>query len=159
MNDESAVFFGGRDWESVAEDLSRIPAEDRPNFVFSLFMITLADQCIFTHNQDAYAAWGSQTKYPKFGWSGFGPHHQNPLKVLWAPERERLVDSDRVMELMPTFVEFFLTEVRGYFSKHLVTVDPDIFFQAIKGDDAFSFEQGRIVQSFKEEFTRLTTRG
>jgi hypothetical protein len=79
--------------------------------------------------------------------------------VLWAPERERLVDSDRVMELMPTFVEFFLTEVRGYFSKHLVTVDPDIFFQAIKGDDAFSFEQGRIVQSFKEEFTRLTTRG
>jgi hypothetical protein len=156
MKDESAVFFGGRDWGSVADDLSRIPLDDRPMFVFSLFMITLADQCVFTYNQDAYAAWRSQTRYPKFGWSGFGPHHQNPLKVLWAPERERLIDCDKVVELMPGFTRFFLAEARGYFSRHEDTVDPETFFQAVKRDEAFSFDEGRNVQSFKAEFAKQT---
>jgi len=147
--DSDLVFFGGRDWKNVSEDLSCIPKDKRSNFIFSLFMIALTDQCLFTYFSDAYPIWKKQTNFPKFGWSGFGPHNENPLKLLWAPEREKGVDSSDVIEQIPSFVSFMVDTVEAFFSKNLPNVKYTAFFDAIIHDSSFEFSEGDIVDCFK----------
>ena len=149
--DEALVVFGGRDWANVGKDLSQIPVQDRARFVLSLFMIVLTDQCLYARWNEAYAAWQRQTSYPKFGWSGFGLHNENPLKILWAPEREHMVSVDAVLALMPEFVKFMNQEMAGFFTTHLAQLEASDFLDAIKRDYALTFDEGRIVQGFKKE--------
>lgn len=110
MQDESVVFFGGPDWESVSDDVFRIPEGDRPFFILSLFMVVLTDQCLYTYQRNSYQVWRQKTNFPKFGWTGYGPHNENPLKILWAPEREHAVIIDEILNLIPNFVRFMLEE-------------------------------------------------
>ena len=152
MRDDSVVFFGGRDWESVSDDLSQISEEDRPYFILSLFMVVLTDQCLYTYQPNSYRVWRQKTNFPKFGWSGFGPHNENPLKILWAPEREHAVIINDVLNLIPHFVTFMLEETRNFFSRNLPEVDPLDYFECIRKDSAYTFDEGQIVQRFKTEF-------
>jgi hypothetical protein len=158
MRDDSVIFFGGRDWKNVSDDLSQIPPEDRPHFILSLFMVVLTDQCLFTYQPDSYPLWRQKTSFPKFGWSGFGPHNENPFKVLWAPERDKVVKTDEVVKLIPQFVEFMLEETYRFFDNSLPTVNSAKYFESIRQDGAYEFAQGQIVQSFKREFEALLNR-
>jgi len=147
--DSALNFFGGKDWGNVSEDLSYIPKSKRANFILSLFMVVLTDQCLFTCFSDSYPIWRKQTGFPKFGWSGFGPHNENPLKLLWAPEREKEVDNTEVIEDMPNFVDFMIKTVKDFFNQNLSDVKYTDFFDAIINDSAFEFSEGEIVKSFK----------
>lgn len=124
IKDDAVVFFGGEDWKAVSNDLSGIPQEDRPYFILCLLMVVLTDQCLYTYQPDSYASWRKVTSFPKFGWAGFGAHNENPLKILWAPEREKVVNVDEVLKLIPQFVEFMLTETKSYFQDSLSSVNP-----------------------------------
>ena len=147
--DISLIFFGGKDWENVSADLSCIPKNKRPQFILSLVMIALTDQCLFTYFSESYPKWRKQTGFPKFGWSGFGPHNENPLKLLWAPEREKEVDSVELIDEIPGFVIFFMESVETFFSQNLSDVQYTEFFDAIINDSSFEFSEGEIVKSFK----------
>jgi len=149
MRDEALNFFGGRDWETVSDDLNLIPKNKRADFILSLFMIVLTDQCLFTCFSDSYPIWRNQTGFPKFGWAGFGPHYENPFKVLWAPEREKEINTAEVIEHMPRFVDFMFDTVEEFFSQNLSDVKNIDFFNAIIGDPAFNFSEGEVVKSFK----------
>ncbi len=156
MRDPAVVFFGGPDWENVAADLSTVPENDRPRFILSLWMVVLTDQALYTYFRDAYEAWRSRTNFPKFGWSGFGPHNENPFKILWAPEREGIIDTDALLALVPNFVRFFVDETSTYFRQHIPAVDVCRYYQAIRGDRGYAFNQGRVVPRVKAEFEALT---
>jgi len=156
MRDQAVVFFGGRDWENVATDLRLIPEEDRSLFILSLFMVVLTDQALYTHRHDLYDAWRLKTNFPKFGWSGFGPHNENPFKILWAPEREGIINTNEILALLPTFVRFFVDETTTYFRQHLREVDVPGFFDAIRHDNGYAFNQGAIVPRAKVQFENLT---
>jgi len=147
--DSTLNFFGGRDWENVSDDLGCIPKNKRTNFILSLFMVVLTDQCLYTRFPDSYPIWRKQTDFPKFGWSGSGPHNENPLKLLWAPEREKEVNNAEVIEQMPYFVDFMLDTVVDFLKKDLSDVKFIGFFDAITKDVAFEFSEGEIVKSFK----------
>lgn len=149
MRDEEVVFVGGRDWEGVQSDLQPIPPEYREKFIVSLLMVVLTDQCLYTHQRDAYPVWREKTNFPKFGWTGFGPHNENPLKILWAPERDAAVDIDVLLDLMPEFVRFFCTETEAFFGDHLPEVSIADYFESMVGDVAFEFDQGQAVVRFK----------
>jgi hypothetical protein len=154
LDDDSLVFFGGRDWCHVSNDLARIPLQDRARFVLSLFMVTLTDQCLHCYMPAAYAEWRSKTKYPKFGWAGFGVHYENPFKLLWAPEREQLVNPDEVIELMPVFTRFLMTETVDYFARMNPVPSVVQHFQGIQDDEAYRFNEGRTVQALKRELDK-----
>lgn len=150
MKDETVVFFGGKDWKNVRTDLSRIPAGDRSKFVFALFMIVLTDQCLYTHFKQDYKPWRSQTNFPKFGWSGFGTYNENPLKILWAPEREEVISADEMISILPDFVSFMKSETDSYFSKNLQGISSESFFNALKSDSGYSYSEGRVIPQFKK---------
>ena len=133
------------------KDLSLVPEQDRARFVLSLLMIVLTDQCLYARWHDAYATWRKQTSYPKFGWSGFGLHNENPLKILWAPERENMVSVNAVLELMPEFVKFMKQEMTDFIETNLTQIHAPDFLDSIKRDYALTFDEGKIVQGFKKE--------
>jgi hypothetical protein len=156
MRDNAVVFFGGQHWDNVSNDLAAIPPEDRPRFILSLFMVILTDQCLYTYYKDSYKLWREKTQFPKFGWSGFGPHNENPFMVLYIPERKKVVDTNKVIELLPEFVKFFVEETKNYFKANLPDVNTTEFFNKIKNDSSFiSINKGTIVKSFKEKFEAL----
>jgi len=156
MRDPAVVFFGGPDWDNVAADLSIVPEQDRSRFVLSLFMAVLTDQALYTYFRDSYDEWRERTNFPKFGWSGFGPHNENPFKILWAPERVSIVDNDELLALVPEFVRFLVEETTTYFRHHLPVVDVRGYFDAIRRDRGYAFNQGAIVPRVKVEFEALT---
>ena len=154
--DASVVFFGGPDWENVAADLATVPALDRTRFILSLFMVVLTDQAFYTHFHESYDAWRRRTNFPKFGWSGFGPHNENPFKVLWAPEREHLIDNNELLALVPDFARFFVDETTTYFRQHHPAIEVREYFDAIKNDRGYGFNEGAVVPRVKAELEALT---
>ena len=157
MRDPSVVFFGGADWENVANDLRQVPENDRPQFVLCLFMVVLTDQALYTYFRDSYDGWRRRTNFPKFGWSGFGPHNENPFKLLRASERNQVVSTDSILNLIPRFVRFFVDETTEYFQQHLPAVDVGGYYRAIRVDVGYAFNQGVVVPRFKAEFEVLTS--
>lgn len=156
LDNDTLVVFGGRDWGNVTKDLSSIPAEDRGRFVLSLFMIVLIDQCLYARWRDAYKTWEKKTNCPKFGSLGFGVNNENPLKILWAPERENMVGVRSVLALMPEFIEFMKEETTEFLSNHLPQIQASDFFDTIKRDSALIFDEGKLVQGFKNKFATQT---
>ena len=151
MQDETVVFFGGQDWRNVQADLSPIQEEYKSKFVLSLFMIVLTDQALYTHGREHYDIWRAHTSYPKFGWSGFGPHFENPFKILWAPERDGLIDVEQTITLMENFVSFLIEETNSFFEKKQLTLDTKLYFEKICNDGGYAFNQGEIIPAFKDK--------
>ena len=147
--------MGGQDWKNVSDDLSHIQLKDRSRFILSLFMVVLTDQYLYTYKPSAYQLWREKTNFPKFGWSGFGSHNENPLKILWAPERENVINTDEVLGLMPQFVNFLIEDTNIYFRKNLPDTDLEDYFQGIKSDSSYLFNDGQVVQCFKSVFEKL----
>jgi len=150
MNDNRVIFFGGPDWENVRSDLEKIPVEDRERFILSLFMVVITDQAIYTHFREKYQSWREKTAFPKFGWSGFGPHNENPLKLLWAPERDGVIDTDKCKNLIPEFVSFWISESKEFF-KNIEGLDYKQFFLEAQNDQGWQFSQGLILNELQAE--------
>ncbi|WP_349606867.1 hypothetical protein [Cupriavidus sp. DF5525] len=155
MEDNHALFFGGEAWASVVTDLAGIPRGHRTNFVHSLFMITLTDQCLYTYRRDLYPKWRARTRFPKFGWSGFGPHHENPLYLLWAPERDGLIDTKEAVSRMPRFVAFLVAETQRYFESCGFDLDVRNYMRLIREDTAYNLDKGVLIPCFKQAFERV----
>ena len=148
-------FFGGPDWETVAADIENVPRDDRSRFVLCLFMVVLTDQALYTYFRTSYETWRRRTNFPKFGWSGFGPHNENPFKILYAPERANVVDTNNMLFLVRDFVSFFVDETVNYFAQHLPEVEIQGFFDAIQRDNGYAFNEGLVVPNVKAEFKAL----
>ena len=145
-------FFGGEDWMYCRENLSSVPAKNRNYFILSIFMIVLTDQCLFSCHRNVYEQWRERTHFPKFGWVGFGIHNENPFKLLWIPEREKIVDIDDMELVMPEFVDFFKYKICTYLPE--INVSPNLFFENIRRDPAYQFDEGVVLKTFKSEFEK-----
>lgn len=151
MRDPQAVFFGGNSWDNVKADLAHVPADERPKFILSLFMVVLMDQCIYTHFRDNYPAWRRETNCPKFGKSRlFSAHHLDPFKIIWAPEREKEVELDQVLALLPEFVAFMKGEIDHYFKDKPNNISAERFFDLLKKENAYQYKEGKLVTRLKE---------
>jgi hypothetical protein len=167
-HDPTIVRFGRLGWENFNNDLNTVPPEDRSRFILSLFMIILTDQALYRYFRVPhsticpYSIWRRSTNFPNFGGSGFDVHNENPFKILSAPERqdrEGIININEVLALIPEFVKFLVYETTDYFRKHLPEVDIHLYFDKIRGDDAYAFDEGEVVPRFKAEFEALTNRG
>ena len=134
----------------------RFPNSGNPAFHLSLFMVIISDQCLFRYFRDSYPVWRKHTNYPKFGWSGFGPHNENPFKILWVPEREAMVNNAQVIAMIPDFVRFWIDESKSFFHQNLPDIDVTGYFEAIRHDHSHEFNLGTVVPRVKSELQALT---
>lgn len=154
------MFFGWNKWQDVEDDFWLIPLEDRPRFILCLFMVVMTDVCLYTYYNDVHKSWSKITQYPKFGGpGGFGATGiKNPFKVLLVPEEKKLVDVNKVVELIPEFVKFFLQETDNYFKTNLPNVNTAEFFNKIRNDRSYQINRGKIVKGLKKELEALLTK-
>lgn len=159
MGDPNAVFVGDMDWGNVVADLGRIPPERRAYFVLSLFMITLTDQVIYTYFRAQYPDWRLATNFPKFGWSGYGPHNENPFILLWAPEREAVLNPNEVLPILPEFAQFYFTATADYLRTRLPAVAITDFFWHLAADPGYSFSMGTLAPAFRQSLEAVLRGG
>lgn len=125
-------FFGGPKWEDYKENIQFVDTANLPYFVVCLYFMTLADQTIHTHFRTAREDWDVKGRYLKFGWSGFGCHHEKPkYLILVAEENEvnlnRITDKELVT---------FITDQWNLFPTGL-KIKPCEFFQVMLEDPDF----------------------
>lgn len=155
LNEPVTPFFGGDGWKNCKSDLGSVRVENRHLFVLAVFMIVLTDQCLYARHKDVYTAWRAKTNFPKFGWTGFGIHNDNPFKLLWAPERDSVIDTAALISTTHQFVQYFISMARNYFSELSSDFDSNAFFLNIKNDSAYQFDEGNVVKKFKVEFEKM----
>ena len=146
---EPAVFFGGENWENVRRDLTRVSKGNREKCVLSLFMITITEQVIYTYHRTSYAAWRSRTGFPKFGWSGYGFHHENPFILLQRPVDAGVVTAEQLCALMPEFTRFYLQATGDYIKRHLPQIKMAKFLRGLMRDHAYVAANGPVALEFK----------
>jgi hypothetical protein len=131
--DQTTVFFGGRNWENYENDIKAI--DQKSKFVLSLFATVCIDLTMFTHFSGSYAKFRSLTNYPKFGWSGYGPHFEGPHKLIIKAEQEgKLEFTD---ELIANFVLFWISSSKAFFSLHFPEIQFSYFFEKMRNDSDF----------------------
>lgn len=145
FHDSSLVFFGGRDWAHIHQDLADIPRAERAHFVYGLLTIVLTDQCMQAYFKSDYPQWRQATGYPKFGWCGFGLNNENPYKLLAVAERSGLVDVQMLNTLMPEFVVFMRNIVKDYFGQYLPNTSAQRFFSHVLNDGINQYQEGTLV--------------
>ncbi len=148
--DPTNAFFGGQHWQRVRRDMIWIPPDDKSYFIFSLFMIVLTDQAIYRHFPTSYAKWRAKTGFPKFGRSDFPPRNENPMHILWAPEREKVLPADEMTALLPDFVSFWTEETADLFHREYPEIPVKDYFTRVRNDSAWrSANEGTVVLELK----------
>ena len=132
--DKKTIFFGGRKWSNIKEDLSKIDKEHIENFCISLFVIVSIDLNMFTNFKDKYALFRSKTMYPKFGWCGYGPHYENPKKLLILPEKNKIVNFNKDPLLIDEYTDLFISKCNDFFSNIIPEISSKTFIQKILYD-------------------------
>lgn len=90
--DANTVFFGGKEWEKLEDDIAFINRENYQHFFLCLFITISIDLTMYTYYRSCYRVFRNRMCYPKFGWCGFGPHFENPCKLLDIPYQKGFID-------------------------------------------------------------------
>lgn len=147
------IFFGGPHWENFENDIKKIPAEDRPAFLVSLFMIIFSDQAVYTYIPNLYHLWQAMTEFPKFGHCGMGPHNENPMQILAKADTDAVL-SQKVQALLPEFAKFLIDETKSYFAYIFGDhIDLAKYFKVIIGDGGY--HGGYQIHTHKPEDEEL----
>ena len=149
--DKQTIFFGGKNWSSIKEDLSKIDKANIENFCISLFIIVSIDLNMFTYFKDKYALFRSNTMYPKFGWCGYGPHYENPKKLLILPERNKIITFNKDPLVIGEYTDLFISKCNDYFSNIIPEMSTKTFIQKILDDPQMKLhhcERDTFLHSF-----------
>ena len=135
--DEQTVFFGEKDWKYIEHDLSSISPGKKEYFVICLFTIVLIDLTMFTYFKDQYSVYRKKTNYPKFGWTGFGPHFENPKTIILLPEQLNMVDFLFLKNNVIGYCKWFSAKCEELFGKSDLSINTLDFIQRTIDDEDF----------------------
>ncbi|NUQ82499.1 MAG: hypothetical protein HUU10_12875 [Bacteroidetes bacterium] len=155
--DSATVFFGGPDWENMETDLRWVDKENLDNFILCLFVITVIDLTMFSHFRSHYPVFRVQTRYPKFGWAGFGLHYEKPKKLLTVPVQAGLTTLTKTPDEVKELVNLFIWECDRFFGTHLPPITTTAFVEAMLADRDFRPEEGD-TSLFLQIYTELKSR-
>jgi hypothetical protein len=155
--DQYTIYFGGMNWENIDQDIKHIDKEFYEHFFLCLFTITIIDLTIFSHFRDYYSIFRNKTRYPKFGWSGFGPHYENPKKLLDIPFQKSLLRIDKID--IEEYVQLFISETNSFLESNLNQIKTVNFFNSLLTDKDFQIDENEnntftplIINKLKENF-------
>jgi len=140
--DSDTVYFGGSDWKNIKNDIIRIDKNNLEFFFLCLFTVSIIDLTMFKYFGVKYGVFRNKTRYPKFGWSGFGPHYENPKKLLLIPLKEKIVDFSHINEHINEYVDLFIDECTDFFSKNTPEIETNDFISSMLNDRDLQLNPG-----------------
>lgn len=155
--DQYTIYFGGMNWENMDNDINHINEEFYEHFFLCLFTITIIDLTMFSHYKNYYDVFRNKMRYPKFGWSGFGPHYENPRKLLDIPFQKGLLKIEKID--LDEYIDLFISETNSFLRSNLNQIRTEDFFNSLLTDKDFQVSQGEIntitpliINKLKEKF-------
>ncbi len=139
--DANTVYFGGRNWEHFDSDLARMNAQHRIQFIMCLFTMVSLDLTTFAYFNSNYESFRSKYPLPKFGWSGFGPHYEEPWKLLECPEAANVLSIRDAEKLR--FNQFFYSTVLSVCESTQIAVSPGLFLKRMTEGRDFQSTSGK----------------
>ncbi len=135
--DRNTIYFGGPDWINLDNDIVHIKNEHHQYFFLCLFTVVIIDLTMFTHFKEHYNSFRSKTMYPKFGWTGFGTHYENPKKLLNIPQQKGLIEESKIINNLDEYISLLRNECDFFFENHLSQIKTDDFLNALLSDKDF----------------------
>jgi hypothetical protein len=135
--DNNTIYFGGENWRNINNDIRNIEEGNQEFFFLSLFMITVIDLTMFTYYKASYEKFRGLTRYPKFGWVGFGPHYETPKKLLNIPENRGLIEKKAVLKYIDVYIDLFFEECDAFFKNNTPEITTADFIRKIVNDGDF----------------------
>lgn len=114
--DQQTIFFGGQDWSNFEQNIAQIEQDNLNWFFLCLFTITTIDVILFTHFQAYYPVFRGATRYPKFGWTGFGVHFENPKKLLTVPEAQGRLNRELIDQQLDEYLPLLVNRCDVFFA-------------------------------------------
>jgi hypothetical protein len=136
--DTHTVFFGGRGWSNCQGDLRG--KEWREYFVLCLFGVVVNDLNMHAHFRPEYSSFRARTMYPKFGWTGFGVHWENPRVLLTVPVEKGLIDMATAAAEVPGYVEYWYASAETFLHEHTPQIPAESFFRKMTEDKWFQVQ-------------------
>ena len=87
--------------------------------------------------------------YPKFGWSGFGPHYENPKQLLLIPQKINLVNYDYLLNHVEEYIDLFIEECDKFFGKNIPEIQTNDFIIRFLGEPDMQLQQeekGTVIE-------------
>ena len=132
--DKNTLFFGGPDWENIESDIARIDKNNLEYFFLCLFTVSVIDLTMFTYYKANHSVFRSKTMYPQFAWIGSGPHIEKPKKLLSVPLNKNIVDFSNAKEHIDEYIDLFIDECNGFFSKNILEIKTNDFISSMLSD-------------------------
>lgn len=155
--DQHTIFFGGQDWSNLEQDIAHIDQDKLDWFFLCLFTITTIDLILFSYFQAYYPVFRNATRYPKFGWSGFGLHFENPKKLLTVPEAQGRLNRVLLDQQLDEYLPLLVNRCDAFFTATPGAPTTLQFLTAILEDTDFiptEEDQGTFYQGL---YTRIQT--
>lgn len=130
--DEYTRFFGGINWQNIERDIRNIDRNNLDYFILCLFMIVVTDSLMHTYYHDQYLEFRELTKYPKFGWPGMRPNHENPKKILSVPYERQVTRFNGID--VNEFVNFYTETWNNFFREYFPEISIINFIRAFLND-------------------------
>lgn len=155
-------FFGGDKWMNFQEDLQNITPEYKAKFILSLFITVSVDQAFYTYLPEEIYRKEIEPllKYPKFGWTGMGPHNEPPKYLIIRPVEFGVVSAQEILRYKQAAMELFVSEVVDFQQNHYTPLNVRDFFQQFINDrhiisyrESIVYEE--IYRSLSAEVNRL----
>ena len=140
--DKYTIFFGGPNWKDINNDIKLIDKNNYENFFLSLFTIITIDLTFFTYFKDDYDYFRNTTRYPKFGWTGFGVHYENPIKILDVPQKLNLIDESKIN--YNEYSNLFYESLENYLKSFNNKINIQEFIEKLINDKDFRIKNNLI---------------
>lgn len=138
--DNNTVYFGGSDWRNIKKDIANVDSNNLEYFFLCLFTITVIDLTMYTYYKDKYDNFRNRTLYPKFGWSGYGPHFENPKKILHVPFLKNIVNYSSSSKHIDEYIDLFIEECDSFFLNYVPDITNKEFMYRLLNDKDFQLK-------------------
>ena len=152
--DTNTMYFGGHGWHNFENDIAGI-RNNHGYFFISLFTIVFIDLTFFTYYRQQYPAFRGLNMYPKFGWTGFGVHYENPKFILLVPEDRGFFQSLNQEELIDEFLVLLLSKCNEFFVGHFPQINTRDFLRNTIEDRDFNNPEIDIDTFFSKVIGRI----
>lgn len=156
--DNNTIYFGGINWKNFNNDIRHIERNNYDFFFLSLFMISVFDLTMYTHFRTSYDTFRSLTYYPKFGWSGLGPHYENPKKILSIPENRGFLEKRNVVKFIDNYIDMFIDEFNSFFENKTPQITSTDFLTKLLNDSDFHITNSDEDSIFELIYNKLNRR-
>jgi hypothetical protein len=152
--DTNTIYFGGHRWHNFENDIAGI-RNNHSFFFISLFTIVFIDLTFFTYYRQQYPTFRGLTMYPKFGWTGFGLHYENPKFILIVPEENGFFRGLNQDELIEDFLRNLVKKCDDFFINNFPEIHTRDFLRNTIEDRDFNNTEINVDTFFSKVIGRI----